>query len=687
MSRSGRNEDPADDGGDGFDFVLRQGVPRVDGWRDLDRAVARWTLAHGGSPLLATVAGFASAADARGHSALWLDDPALLAALPGHDAQTLAAALTDEALIEIGPCPHPRSQTDDMRPFVLDGAAVQLRRHHAAEGAIAAAMAARATAQAAAIHLDDANLAALFGGHWQPSESAQVAAVRAVSGRRLFVLTGGPGTGKTTTVLKLLLAFARTWPPASAHSAAAEASTTASSTAASSIPAQVSAARTSAADATTLPRIRLAAPTGKAAQRLHDALHQGLHALASLPADWQGAIAAVQAARADTVHRLLGARRDGGGFRHHAADPLPAELVVVDESSMLDLGLLDALLAALPATATLVLVGDADQLTSVGTGSVLLDVVAALDAAAPAARVRLVHGFRADAVFAPLLDAVRRGDVTEFEQAWQSAGNHVSRHAADSHLARARLLHDWTDTLTDALAAAGAFAVISAHEHTRVQACLHAAREHQLLCPHRRGDDGAEAANALLEAGVQRHAAMQVLRAADNASNAVASRAERMGDAAGNGVGDDRWYRGRRVMMTRNDPALGLFNGDTGLCLATRLDDGRIELRVWFESAAGDTACRAFAPATLEAVQGAFAITVHKGQGSEYTRIAVLLPQTTDSPLLTRQMLYTALSRARRHVDVWGSDAALHHAIATPIRRRSRLEARLLARLRAAAEA
>lgn len=614
-------------------FAPVPGFEPTPGWRRLDAAVAYWVLAHGGSPLLATVAGCASQADGRGDSALWLDTPALLAALPGHDAASLAAALAAEPLVvrdeDAATRPH--------APFVLAGDAVQLRRHQAAECAIVVAMAQRLSPpQATQATTTPAGfaIAELFDHPADDRDAAQRHAVQAVLDASLCVLTGGPGTGKTTTVQKMLLALAR------AHHA-----------------------RTGQPA-----RIRLAAPTGKAAQRLREAVRLGQARAAALPDAWADARASVQAASADTVHRLLGAQGEGRGYRRHAANPLPADIVVVDECSMLDLHLLRALLDAVPADATLVLVGDADQLTSVGTGSVLLDVVAALAARDDPRLQRLRHGFRSDAVLAPLLDAVRDGASMRFDAAWlaaEAAGLAMQRETR-TRAARARNLRDWIHALIAEGEAAGVTDVVECDDPTHAHALLQLLRARQLLCAHRHGDDGAEAADHAIEARLRQH----------------------FGVAAG-----DDWYPGRRVMVTRNDPALGLFNGDTGLCLRTRLADGRVRLRVWFEGAAGVNAmatastnadqatavapCRAFLPEELGEVTGAFAVTVHKSQGSEFDHVALWLPGDADSPLLTRQMLYTGLSRARRAVEVWGGRDAVHRAIATPIRRRSGLGQRL----------
>ena len=302
-----------------------------EAWRPLDRAVARWVAIHGGSPLLAQVAGWASLAEGHGDSALPLDGADAARHGMGALDEAALAALAGEPLVGVvGGGREP----SDAAPFVIDRGHFYLRRNFLHEVAVARQLGARRAAGRTDVQTSAADLAELFRGATDAAVQPQRDAVAGVPGRRLFVLTGGPGTGKTATVLRMLLMLARNAAQAGAPP----------------------------------PAIRLAAPTGKAAQRLAASLRDGGRALRTradgpLPADWQPCLEHVLAAEAGTLHRLLGSRGRAGGFRHHAGDPLAADIVVVDEASMVDLALLRALLDALPARATLILVGDADQLT------------------------------------------------------------------------------------------------------------------------------------------------------------------------------------------------------------------------------------------------------------------------------------------------------------------------------------
>lgn len=588
-----------------FRFDRDGGQWSQEAWRALDRAVYRWVLAHGGSPLLATTAAWASLADAAG-------DAALALGAPRHGMTPLAHADIDRLRTEV------LVADDDggaPRPFVLDAAdRFYLWRNYADERAAAAAIGARRPHAAGSAPID-AELDALFHGARGADVAAQRRAVRAVLGRRLFVLTGAPGTGKTTTVLRMLLMRQR-------H------------------------ARDPLA-------IRIAAPTGKAAQRLLQALRQGRQALGGdgatpLPADWLPLLDAIPD-EALTVHRLLGFQPWRNAFARGRRDHIAADVVVVDEASMLDLAMLRSLLDAVPDEAMLILVGDADQLTSVATGSVLMDVVGALEADGEGI-VRLHHSFRAEQRLVALNEAVRGGDVDTLRSL-------VSDGHGDIVLRHAETTRQLGDRLGQHAAAIAAEAALRAHlpddddaSSGVVRGALAVLAHRQLLCALREGEFGSIGVNAALE---------RLLRRAWHV-----------------GAGTD-WYAGRSVIITRNDYSVGLYNGDVGLCLA----DSNGHLRVWFgtgrDQVGSDAAMRSFAPTALPEHETAFAITIHKSQGSEYDQVAVLLPPETGNRILSRQLLYTAVSRARRGVELWASDAALAAALAHPIVRQGGLRERL----------
>jgi exodeoxyribonuclease V alpha subunit len=614
---------------------------RLDGewsreqWRMLDRALYRWVRVHGGGALLAATAAWASLADGEGDAAL------PLAGENRVGMPSLSVAEIDRLRAEPMVAAEGASEP---RPFLLDRAdRFYLWRNYVQERDAATQIERRRALLPAKTRDDatvEADLDALFHGERSAEVGPQREAVKNVVGRRLFVLTGGPGTGKTTTVLRMLAMLQRR----------------------GSRPLS----------------IQIAAPTGKAAQRLVQALRRGKlalreHALRPLPADWQPLLDAIPDVEAMTVHRLLGFQPWRNAFRRNAADPIAADVVVVDEASMIDLAMLRSLLVAAKPETTLILVGDADQLTSVATGSVLMDIVAALEAGAAGDLVRLEHSFRAEQrQLVALNEAVRRGDIGALQAAIDAAGEDIVRRNLETPRQLGERLRQWTRELADdaqlrpTLPSArapldperalhdDAATSIATERNECARGALMALARRQLLCALRETGFGALAVNAMIE---------RQLRAAWN----IADTAE--------------WYAGRAVIVTQNDYAAGLFNGDVGLCLAD--ESGR--LRVWFESAPtgrngapAAAGLRSFSPNTLPAHETAFAITIHKSQGSEYGDVAVLLTPDADNRILSRQLLYTAVSRARRRVELWASDAVLRAAVGRPVERQGGLRERLL---------
>jgi exodeoxyribonuclease V alpha subunit len=606
---------------------LKTELAMAEVWRPLDRAIVRWVISHQGSRLLAEVAAWASFAEGQGDSALKLETDGI----GRHGMRALDAGeleqLRQDALVGIAGVPGADGVDT---PFVIDRDLFYLRRNYLHEIAVARHVAERRNSAAIAKAVSEPTLDLLFHGDVRDEVQAQREAVARVPGRRLFVLTGGPGTGKTTTVLRMLLMLIRERSERGQQA----------------------------------PLIRIAAPTGKAAQRLSESLREGAERLRgdsalALADEWSEPIESALAAQAATLHRLLGSR-GSGGFSHHADNPLAADIVVIDEASMVDLTLLHVVLDALREDAVLILVGDADQLTSVGTGSVLLDLVSAMEAEGADDLVRLHHSFRADQSLVAINEAIRAGDRAAFDLAWHNAGARVEQVEVSTPSSLHGALSRWLDRLQQSLCDVGAFAPIAVADQAAILAALDQLRGHQLLCALREGEFGAEAANGLLERSLS--------RSQDDYADAT-------------------WYPGRAVMITRNDYSAGLFNGDVGLCL---LDENG-HLRVWFEvtvreddvgAVAGATAQASqrraidFEPGNLPEHRGAFAMTIHKSQGSEYGRVAVLLPADAGNRILSRQLLYTGVSRAKHGIELWSSEAAVTAALNTPVRRAGGMAAR-----------
>ena len=522
-------------------------------------------------------------------------------------------------------------------PLVLHAGRLYLRRFWRYERAVAADLVARlaldesygADAQGTLQRLfADAGNTTTQRVDWQ-----KVACAMAAMGN-FTIITGGPGTGKTTTVVRLLALLQET----------------------------------AMAGGDPL-RIHLAAPTGKAAARLTESIGGQVQALPV-----SEAVRAAIPMQVTTVHRLLGAMAHSRRFRHHAGNPLALDVLVVDEASMLGLEMTHDLLEALPRSARLILLGDKDQLASVEAGALLGDlcrdaeggfyapgVRTALEqasgevlddpalqpgteAANPLAQrtvmLRHSHRFGPDSGIGQLAHAVNRGDdraALSLLDGHRALDHLVLRDSADAAL-HAFVLDGRRDA--DGTQAAGYRHYLNVLRDARpgdqdraegawqdwAAAVLRAFDDFQLLCAVRQGPWGTLALNEDIAA--QLHDEGLIARA-------------------------DGWYEGRPVMVTRNDYSLGLMNGDIGIALLMPDHDAagnRTEpvLRVAFPGGDAAGGLRYFLPSRLSQVETVYAMTVHKSQGSEFSHTALMLPDTL-SPVLSRELVYTGITRARRH--------------------------------------
>jgi exodeoxyribonuclease V alpha subunit len=416
----------------------------------------------------------------------------------------------------------------------------------------------------------------------------QRAAAEVALSQGLTVLTGGPGTGKTTTVARLLALLVEQ--------------------------------ATMAGNARL--RIALAAPTGKAAARLQEAVQLEVARLD--PSEREALIGL----HATTLHRLLGSRPDTSArFRHHRGNRLPHDVIVVDEASMVSLTMMARLLEAVRPHTRLLLVGDPDQLASVEAGAVLADLVDGLGEAKVAA-LKTSHRFGES--IGELATAIRMGDADRVVEVLRAGGEHLEWiEAADPR-----------EQLRSVLVPQ-AFALRSAAILGDTVAALATLDEHRLLCAHRRGRFGVQHWNRQVERWLTEETGEPIWSS---------------------------WYAGRPVLVTANDYGLGLYNGDTGVTVV----DGEA-LRAVI-GGAGETLT--FATSRLADVETMHAMTIHKSQGSQADEVTVLMPPE-DSRLLTRELFYTAVTRAKKRVRVVGSEAAVRSAIERRAIRASGLAQRL----------
>lgn len=424
-------------------------------------------------------------------------------------------------------------------------------------------------------------------------EQREAAAIAVQQG--LTVLTGGPGTGKTTTVARLLALFAEQ----------------------------------AELDRRPPLRIALAAPTGKAAARLHEAVQLQVNELD--PVDRQR----VSGLRATTLHRLLGSRPDTSSrFRHHRGNRLPHDVIVVDETSMVSLTMMARLLESVRPHTRLLLVGDPDQLASVEAGAVLADLVDGLGLRGDARVAALLTSHRFGESIGQLASSIRDGDADLAIDLLRSGGEHIEWIETENPTEQLRKV-----LVPHALALRQAAVLGDA------AAALAVLDEHRLLCAHRRGRYGIAHWNRQVERWL----------------------VETTGDPLWSS-----WYAGRPVLVTNNDYGLGVYNGDTGVTVVAGAgQQGALRAVV-----AGADDLLEFATSRLSDVETMHAMTIHKSQGSQTDVVTVLMPPE-DSRLLTRELFYTAVTRAKRKVRVIGPEGSVRAAISRRAVRASGLARRL----------
>jgi len=487
----------------------------------------------------------------------------------------------------------------DYAPLILDEHhRLYLARYWRYERILAADLLDRAAMPCGDVELPrlQADLDRLFGSSGEEPDWQRAAAEKAVL-RHLCVISGGPGTGKTSTVVRILAALQMHY-----HGKLT---------------------------------IRLAAPTGKAAARMQEAVRTAKGRLGVTPEILQ-----VIPEQAATLHRLLGSRPDSAKFRHGRGNPLPLDVLVVDEASMIDLALMAKLVEALPPGARLILLGDKDQLASVEAGAVFGDICAGAGEGNDgfASAIALLHKsyrFGVDSGIGKLAQAIRLGDAERVlavlgggyadEIAWYQGG-----------------LQENSAILVQSLRSGYRGYLDALRSHASPVELFERFGRFRVLCAHREGSSGVAGLNRLLEEDMRR-----------------------IGGIPKRGA----WYHGRPIMVTQNDYNLALFNGDIGIAM-----DSGGELRVFFQGADGKL--RDYAPGRLPPHETVYAMTVHKSQGSEFDEVMLVLPDEA-TPVTNRALVYTAVTRARRRIELWGRQAVLEQAVGCAALRSSGLKDRL----------
>lgn len=526
-------------------------------------------------------------------------------------------------------------------PLVWDGDRLYLTRNWRNEQSIAQAIQSRLVDLDTAPFKETAFLQALFGtpSADRPGPNMQKVACALSTRARFLILTGGPGTGKTYTVVRILALLLHQQENL---------------------------------------RILLAAPTGKAAARLTESITQSLNAdeIKALPESLRAGIPS----KATTLHQMLRPKKNSRSFHHNEEDPLHADVVIVDEASMIDLEMMAALIKAVPPKARLILVGDKDQLSSVEAGYVMGDFCtnasgrgyspATLDWIQSASgevisythpletdalaqqTVMLTHSerFRGDSGIGQLAEAVNQGAtdraIAILEQtpplediAW------IRKDRPDPHLidtlcvgespVKAASLAEGYRHYLSRMKASKSVPTDEAEQEAYFHSVLEAFGTFQVLCAVREGPWGVDKLNEMIQAQLEKKGLIRTF-----------------------GLTHPEWFKGRPIMATRNDYELGIMNGDVGITLDFREEgSARSSLRVVFRNPdSSQSPFKVILPSRLTDVETVFAMTVHKSQGSEFGHVALMIPDPEFSPVLTRELLYTGITRAKKRLTLVGRD-------------------------------
>lgn len=546
--------------------------PPNSGFAPIDQHFANLLCRKGASGELFPIFAQLSQTMLKQNSCLIIDNPDTVAALRAENCVTVVSSDNEVELEHL--------QTPLVLVTTDDNARLFTQRYYAYETRIAREMISRN--QPAELGEDGANALREFLS--PKDDPLQVIAAVQSCLRQLSIITGGPGTGKTSTVVKILAGLLKANPEL---------------------------------------RLKMAAPTGKAAMRLSDSVKGAAARLKiKVPTD------------VSTLHRLLGVRGDGRTYQYHQNNPIPLDVLILDEASMIDLVMFDRLLSALPKTTRLILLGDPRQLPSVESGNVLADLTAqgmiyskaVLEAighfieqplpfsasahignhvmANTHCALRTSYRFSDDAAIGQLAKALLEGDQNLIEASAQGEEVTLIEEFSQEDVVTA-MGHLYADFLAAAKSSQGAELLLELFERAR------------LLTPVKEGEFGVNQLNEAFES-------------------------QYFPDT-------DHYYHGKPIMIERNHYALRLFNGDVGICVQ---HGSRLE--VAFKTS--DGSIEYFLPSRLPQHDSCFAMTVHKSQGSEFNQVCLVLPETQQEEFMSRELIYTGVTRCRDHLQIFTSE-------------------------------
>ena len=487
----------------------------------------------------------------------------------------------------------------DYKPLIIDQGYLYLRRYYLYQKFLAERIQARMLAPLE--QSDSQQIQARLDHYFETEENEtnwQKRAAELALENQFLIISGGPGTGKTTTITRLLALLIEQHLFKKIDE----------------IP------KVPISGGGVFPntfKILLAAPTGKAAIRMLASIHE-IQSQMALPQE----IAVCMPSEASTIHKLLGYQQDRVQFKHNASNPLNADVVLVDEASMIDVALMSKLVEAVPEHARLILIGDKDQLSSVETGSVFADICEALADSNYLVTLKKNWRFAADSDIGQCALAANQGNSEQLLQILNDPNrNHCELLSAES-LSDVDLIKPWQHY----------FEVLNNPTSTLPE-IFAAFNQYRILCALRRGYPGSERMNDRIENALQKQ---DLIRRRRNTKQQLS-----------------HWYNGRPIMITKNSYNKGLFNGDTGITL---IRDG--EIKVWFPSGTlltdGSAEFKSFSPVRLPNHETTWSMTIHKSQGSEFNQVVMVLPQE-EIPLLTRQLVYTGITRAKEKMSIVAS--------------------------------
>ncbi len=503
-------------------------------------------------------------------------------------------------------------EAGDYKPLILDRGCLYLNRYWHYQQQLAGQIQAR-MAQPAMSETENSGLNKRLDHYFGETNKTEtdwqkIAAQRAMQ-NNFLILSGGPGTGKTTTITRILALLIEQYQSKNVSEGKL--------------------------------RIALAAPTGKAAIRMLDSIRNEQQTL-----DLDEQVVQHMPDHASTLHKLLGFIPQSVMFKHNSNNPLNADVVLVDEASMVDIALMSKLVDAVPQDAKLILIGDKDQLASVETGSVFADMCEALADSNNMVTLQKNWRFAKDSGIGQLAIAANQGDSSRVLGVLNDQGKPecslLSPDIISENTLPDDLIKPWNNY----------FDLLN-NQDASIAGLFEAFNQYRVLCALRRGLQGSTNMSRRIEDTLFKQGLIRSAKASQ----------------------PNAWYHGRPVMITQNSYSKGLFNGDTGITLIDKTG----QAKVYFPDtqATEEGAYKSIAPVRLPAHETTWAMTIHKSQGSEFDQVTLILPHEV-MPLLTRQLVYTGVTRAREKVAVVASEDVLAAGVDANVKQATQIASLLM---------